>query len=42
MPGIGPSAKLAYAAATVAFLVYALGFGASFWLPEPKQDHLME
>lgn len=42
MPGVGPSAKLAYAAAAVAFLVYALGFGASFWLPEPKQDHLME
>lgn len=42
MPGIGPSMKLAYAAAAVAFLVYAVGFGASFWLPEPKQDHLME
>jgi MFS family permease len=42
MPGVGPSAKLAYAAAAVAFLVYAVGFAASFWMPEPKQDHLME
>jgi len=42
MPGVGPSAKLAYAAAAVAFLVYAMGFAASFWMPEPKQDHLME
>jgi len=42
MPGMGPSAKLAYAAAAVGFLVYAVGFAASFWLPEPKQDHLME
>jgi MFS family permease len=42
MPGLGPSAKLAYAAAAVGFLVYAVGFAASFWMPEPKQDHLME
>jgi hypothetical protein len=42
MPGIGASTKLAYSAAAVAFLVYAVGFGASFWLPEPKQDHLLE
>ncbi len=42
MPGVGPSAKLAYAAAAVAFLVYAVGFAASFRMPEPKQDHLME
>jgi MFS family permease len=42
MPGSGASAKLAYAAAAVGFLVYAVGFAASFWLPEPKQDHLME
>ena len=40
MPGGGPPAKLAYSAAAVAFMVYAVGFGASFWLPEPKQDHL--
>jgi predicted MFS family arabinose efflux permease len=35
MPGIGPSTKLAYAASTVALLVYAGGFVSSFWLPEP-------
>ena len=42
MPGAGASAKLAYAGAAVAFLAYAVGFAGSFWLPEPKQDHLME
>jgi len=41
-PGVGASAKLAYAAAAVGFLVYAVGFAASFWMPEPRQDHLME
>jgi hypothetical protein len=40
MPGAGPFTKLAYAAAAVAFLVYAVGFTASFWLPEPRQDKL--
>jgi hypothetical protein len=33
---------LAYAAASVALLVYALGFVCSFWLPEPKQEKLLE
>jgi MFS family permease len=42
MPGGSASSKLAYSAATVAFLVYAVGLTASFWLPEPKQDRLME
>ena len=42
MPGAGAATKLAYSAAAVAFLVYAVGFTASFWLPEPKQDRLME
>jgi len=42
MPGAGASGKLAYAAAAVGFLVYAVGFAASFWMPEPTQDHLME
>ncbi|MDX1984761.1 MAG: MFS transporter [Bryobacteraceae bacterium] len=37
MPGAGPSAKLANAAALVALLVYAVGFIASFWLPEPPE-----
>ena len=42
MPGGSPSARLAFAAAIVAFLVYAVGFIASFWLPEPKEDKLPE
>ena len=42
MPGVGPSAKLAHAAAAVAFLVFAVGLVASFRMPEPKQDHLLE
>jgi MFS family permease len=33
---------LAYAAATVALLVYAVGFISSFWLPEPKEGMLRE
>jgi len=35
-------AKLAYTAAGVIFFVYAVGFIASFWLPEPKRDSLQE
>jgi MFS family permease len=42
MPGAGAATKLAYAAAAVAFLVYAIGFTASFWLPEPRQDRLLD
>jgi len=42
MPGSGAATKLAYAAAAVAFLVYAVGFTASFWLPEPRQDRLLD
>ena len=42
MPGTGPAAKTAYAAAAVGFLVYAVGLTASFWLPEPQQDKLPE
>jgi hypothetical protein len=41
-PGATPATKLAYAAAAVAFLVYAGGLLFSFWLPEPKQDTLPE
>jgi MFS family permease len=36
---IGPR-RTAYAAAAVAFLVYALGSVLCFWLPEPKQEAL--
>ncbi len=42
MPGAGPSMRVAYAAACVAFLVYAVGVLASFWLPEPLKDKLPE
>jgi MFS family permease len=40
MPGGTPSTKLAYSAAAVALAVYAVGFIASFWLPEPAQESL--
>jgi MFS family permease len=40
MPGTSPSMKLAYAAAGVALAVYAIGFLASFALPEPKTEKL--
>jgi MFS family permease len=42
MPGGTPSRQLAYAAGTVALLVYAVGFIASFWLPEPESEKLPE
>ena len=38
MPGVSPAMKLAYAAACVALLVYAVGLISSFWLPEPEQE----
>lgn len=42
MPGtIGPH-RTAFAAAAVAFLVYALGSILCFWLPEPQQEALPE
>ncbi len=40
MPGGTPSVKLAWAAALVGFAVYAVGFVASFYLPEPKAQEL--
>jgi hypothetical protein len=40
MPGANASTQLAYAASAVALLVYAGGFIASFWLPEPQQANL--
>ena len=42
MPGSTPAAHLAYGAAAVAFLVYAIGLIASFWLPEPAREELPE
>ena len=32
--------RMAYAAASVAFFVFLMGFILSFWLPEPKQEAL--
>jgi hypothetical protein len=40
MPGSTPSVQMAYAAASVGLLVYAVGFIASFWLPQPKEGIL--
>lgn len=42
MPGATPAGRLALAAAGVALLVYGVGFLASFWLPEPPRDRLVE
>jgi MFS family permease len=39
MPGAGPAAKLATAAALVALFVYAAGILLSFHLPEPDQSN---
>jgi len=33
---------MAYAAAFVGLLVYAVGFVASFWLPEPGKDGMLD
>jgi MFS family permease len=38
MPGSTATQQLAYAAGSVGFLAYAIGFIASFWLPEPRED----
>jgi MFS family permease len=40
MPGTSPPMRLAYAAAIVGTSVYVVGFIASFFLPEPKQQEL--
>ena len=42
MPGATPQTRLAYAAALVGTAAYLIGFGASFWLPEPKHEALPE
>jgi MFS family permease len=42
MPAATPPARLAYAAAVVGTAVYVIGFVASFWLEEPKQERLPE
>jgi MFS family permease len=40
--GTSPSMKLANAATIVALLSYVIGFGASFFLPEPDQNRMAE
>jgi MFS family permease len=42
MPGPGPAARLAYAAATVAVVLYAIALLATFALQEPASDRLPE
>jgi MFS family permease len=42
MPGGSPGQQMAYAAALVGLLVYTIGFAASFWLPEPGRDGMLE
>ncbi len=42
MPGATPPIKLAHAAALVGTAAYVIGFIASWWLPEPKQEDLPE
>ena len=42
MPGASASHHMAYAAALVALLVYGVGFIASFWLPEPGREGMLD
>ncbi|MBL8191661.1 MAG: MFS transporter [Acidobacteria bacterium] len=42
MPGSVPSIKLAYAAAAIAFLLYAANLILGFFLPEPQHEELPE
>jgi hypothetical protein len=42
MPGATASHHMAYAAGLVALLVYGVGFVASFWLPEPGREGMIE
>jgi hypothetical protein len=42
MPESSVSRQLGYAAAVVGFSAYAIGFIASFWLPEPRPDVILK
>ncbi|MFN0112048.1 MAG: MFS transporter [Blastocatellia bacterium] len=42
MPAGAPTTRLAYAAATVAAVIYAIGLALSFFLPEPQAEDLPE
>jgi hypothetical protein len=40
MPGLTVPIRLAYASAIVGSVAYAIGFAASFFMPEPKSEAL--
>ncbi|MCB9882910.1 MAG: MFS transporter [Planctomycetes bacterium] len=42
VPGSSPPQKIAYTAAGVAFTVYLVNFGLSFFLPEPRGEDLAD
>lgn len=42
IPGANDPQKMAFTAAMIGFSVYLVGLILSFWLPEPKQEELME
>jgi MFS family permease len=42
MPESSVTRQLGYAAAVVGFSAYAIGFFASFWLPEPRPDVILK
>ncbi|MBZ5660633.1 MAG: MFS transporter [Acidobacteriia bacterium] len=42
MPASSVTRQLGYAAAMVGFAAYAIGFIASFWLPEPRPEVILE
>ncbi|MBZ5641306.1 MAG: MFS transporter [Acidobacteriia bacterium] len=42
MPASSVTRQLGYAAAVVGFSAYAIGFIASFWLPEPRPEVMLE
>ena len=42
MPASSVTRQLGYAAAVVGFSAYAIGFIASFWLPEPRPEVILE
>jgi MFS family permease len=42
MPGGSVTQQLAYAAALVGWSAYAIGFIASFWLPEPRENAMRD
>jgi MFS family permease len=42
MPASSVTRQLGYAAAVVGFSAYAIGFVASFWLPEPRPEVILE